>query len=356
MKNFYEIGCFISPHGFGHATRICAILEVFNRNSSELQSHLFTTVPKSIFEESLNHFHYHYVLTDVGMTQRDSLHVDIEETILQLDQLLPYPQSLIDTLADQCRNFDFIFSDISPLGILVARQAGVPSILIENFTWDWIYQPYFTQNRRMEQFSSYFKEIFHQADYHIQTEPVCHPSHADLHCGPIYRPFRTNSQTIRSSLGCRKRKMVFISMGGIGMELPFLKKLSRCNDVLFVIAGQQAKRSTANYIMLNHRSNYYHPDLIHAADLVLCKTGYSTIAECCQTSNRIVGVSRKMFPESAVLETFIRQEMGGTIIDPDDFLSGTWLDLLEGLLNEPSGRTKRNNGAEEVADFLLQLS
>jgi len=30
--------------------------------------------------------------------------------------------------------------EIAPMGILVAKETRVPAILVDNFTWDWIYQ------------------------------------------------------------------------------------------------------------------------------------------------------------------------------------------------------------------------
>ena len=36
--------------------------------------------------------------------------------------------------------------DISPLGLMVAERAGLPSVLVENFTWDWLYAPLVAQD------------------------------------------------------------------------------------------------------------------------------------------------------------------------------------------------------------------
>jgi len=49
-----------------------------------------------------------------------------------------------------------VVSDISPMGLLVAETAEIPSILIENFTWDWIYQGYPTYQ---QEFSALIEEL-----------------------------------------------------------------------------------------------------------------------------------------------------------------------------------------------------
>ena len=37
---------------------------------------------------------------------------------------------------------DLVVADIPPLGIAAATAAGIPSIALGNFTWDWIYSAY----------------------------------------------------------------------------------------------------------------------------------------------------------------------------------------------------------------------
>lgn len=355
MSKDVEIGCFVSPHGLGHATRLCAVLETLSSRVDGLQPHLFTTVSEPIFRESFHRYCYHTVHADVGLIQHDALHVDIDATIAELDRHFPYQKQLIDTLAQKCKNFPLILCDIAPLGIAVANQANIPSILIENFTWDWIYQPYIGLDSRMAPFSLYLEQLFKQATYHIQTQPVCRPVNADLCCGPIFRSIRRDREEIRNRLGCKSRKMVFISMGGVAIELPFLKTIKEYQHILFVIAGQaQSGTSADNVILLDYQSDYFHPDLVNAADLVLCKSGYSSIAECYQGSGAVACVSRKVFPESDVLECFVTEEMGGTVIEPDDFLSGRWLNNMEEMLNSKPKEKTVINGAESVADFLLQ--
>ena len=356
MSKDIEIGCFVSPHGLGHATRVCAILEALQDEVNGLLPHFFTTVRESIFQESLDHYIYHHVRADIGLVQHDGLRADLDGTVASLNELLPYSERLVDELAHRCRKFSFILCDIAPLGIAVAQRANIPSILIENFTWDWIYQPYINKNQQMEPFSRYFGNLFEQADYHIQTEPVCRPAATDLRCGPIFRSIRTERQEIRNRLGCLNQKLVFISMGGIDLALPFTSELKKFQNILFVLAGQRdTKQEADNIVLLSRQSGYFHPDLINAADLVLCKSGYSTIAECYQASVAVGCVSREVFPESKVLERFIVAEMNGTIIPGDEFLTGKWLEGLNNLLDRKVAHKTPVNGATEVAGFLLPL-
>ncbi|MFL2913724.1 MAG: hypothetical protein ACJZ64_03700, partial [Opitutales bacterium] len=70
-------------------------------------------------------------------------------------------------------NPDFILCDISPLGIKLGKQLKIPTVLIENFTWDWIYQTYVDAEPKFLPIIENLKEIFSYPDLRIQTNPIC---------------------------------------------------------------------------------------------------------------------------------------------------------------------------------------
>ena len=77
---------------------------------------------------SQTRFHYHEVLTDIGLVQTTSMEEDLPETIRQLDALLPFRPALVEDLARQVRELgcEMVLCDIAPLGIAVAKEAGLP--------------------------------------------------------------------------------------------------------------------------------------------------------------------------------------------------------------------------------------
>ena len=98
---------------------------------------------------------------------------DIPATIRQLDKLQPYSGHAIEELAALCTECSLVLCDIAPLGIAVAQSARRPSILVENFTWDWIYRPYMKRYPQLDPHARFLHKLFNQADYRIQTEPLC---------------------------------------------------------------------------------------------------------------------------------------------------------------------------------------
>lgn len=349
-----ELACFISPHGFGHATRTIGLLQALQNNIPKLKAKLFTTVPRSLFQSSEVPFTYHPVITDVGLVQRDAFAEDRQQTIDKLAELMPFAPSLISDCAELCRSCRLIICDVSCLGIEVGKAASIPSILVENFTWDWIYSQMGPESG-MEPYMEFLSHSYRKADYRIQTDPVCNPVPCDLHCPPIARKQVMTPTRMKEEIAAGRRKVVLISMGGFAFDPPFINDLRHHKEYLFLVAGQSHSEVMGDNIkLLGAHSALHHPDLINAADLLICKSGYSTIAECQQTATPICCVTTKRFAESEVIEHYVSEEMNGEIIEQSYFFGGTWINHLEELMlrrREPLPV----NGADQAAEFVLSL-
>lgn len=360
MKNF-SIATFVTPHGYGHAARASAIMEALTQAASgKVEFHIYTTVPRWFFRDSLSGtFHYHPLHTDIGLVQKTPLQVDLRETIERLDGFLPLDVNTVEALARQVSRAGcgMVVCDIAPLGIQVARAAGIPSVLVENFTWDWIYGAYERREPRMGPHIRYLRGLFRAADFHIQTEPVCHRRPVDLVTRPVSRKVRMPAQEVRRRLGLpEKARVVLITMGGIASGLPFLERLRAWEDIRFIIPGDaRTIRHQDNLVLLPHHSQYFHPDLLASSDAVVGKVGYGTLAETYRAGIPFGYIVRQGFRESGKLASFVREHMAGLPIREAEFQKGAWLSCLPQLLSLPRIRRRDPNGADQVARFLLRL-
>lgn len=359
-------GWFISPHGFGHAARAAAVMDAVHDMNPSVRFEIFTTVPEFFFKESLEKgiFNYHSLVTDIGLAQKNSLDVDLPETLRKLDDFLPFKENKIADLAALVKelNCRAIVCEIAPMGIAVARAANIPSLLVENFTWDWIYGEYQVDNPGMTPHIHYLRDLFDAVDYHIRTEPAFHyeQRHCHLLTPPMSRKVRTEPPVTRKKLNIPgKAKVVTITMGGVPGQLPFLRQLVQYRymegEIRFIIPGSSSFSYEDNLILLPYNSGFYHPDLVHASDVVIGKPGYSTVAEVYQTGIPFGYISRGNFRESAVMEAFIKKEMSGFAIMETEFHEGTWLSRLPELLEMPRIQRSGVNGAVQAAHFLLDL-
>ena len=250
-----RIAYFVSPHGYGHAARACAVMSAVQRLHGAVEFEIYTTVPRWFFEDSLSgRFRYHPVLTDIGFSQKTPLEIDLEETLSRLDLFYPLDRGLVEELAGKVlrRRCSLVVCDIAPLGIEVARVAGIPSVLVENFTWDWLYEPYVVEAPGLLRHLRYLKPLFEAASYHVQTEPVCRKGVADLVTTPVGRRSKRSRGETREKLGIRKgEKLVLVTMGGTRCEIPALKSMETQKGVRFALPGAaKAERREANLILL----------------------------------------------------------------------------------------------------------
>jgi UDP:flavonoid glycosyltransferase YjiC (YdhE family) len=352
-----RIAYFVSPHGFGHAARAAAVMQAIADFDAAVEFEIFTTVPSWFFQDSVTaSFSCHALLTDIGLVQKTAFQADLNKTLHRLNDFLPFRASLISeiTATITSLNCALIICDISPLGIAVASEAGIASVLIENFTWDWIYEQYAAADNGFNRHIKYLRSLFQAADYHIQTEPVCCRNSADLTTDSVSRKIKTPARRIRKRLGIAETaKMVLITTGGINQPIGFLKRLKNIPHVQFVIPGAGSKMEIRqNCIFLPHRSEFYHPDLVNASDVVVGKVGYSTLAEVYHAGVPFGYVTRPSFRESGPMAAFIEKKMQGLYLEEPDFNSGQWLANLQELLNLKRVPQRLTSGAEQIGGFI----
>ncbi len=321
-----------------------------------IQFDIFTTVPDWFFAQSRRfRFDYHRLQTDVGLVQVTPFQENLPATVQHLERFLPFDQSRIDALAQKITHLqsELVVCDIAPMGIQVAKAAGVPSVLIENFTWDWIYKGY--GEKALDKFIVYLKSIFAQATCHIQTQPICKPAAADLEAKPASRKIKTKAVDIRRKLGLTdSSKVVMITAGGIPKNYEFMHRLKKQTDTRFIIPGTvQTESVQDNLILLPENSAYFHPDLINASDAVIGKVGYGTLAEVYQAGVPFGYCARSHYRESKPLVDFIENNMLGVAISESEFQNGEFVLHLKKILGMPRVKTNSPNGADQIAGFLI---
>lgn len=324
-----------------------------------LRFELFTTVPEWFFADSLGlRFGYHEVDCDLGLVQRTALEEDVPATVAALDAMLPFHPRRLDEVAAQLDRLgcSAVLCDISPLGIAAARRVGLPVSLVENFTWDWIYRHHDGRTPALLRHADRLEEVFHRVDLRIQAEPTCQPQLTACQVGPVARRAREPAASVRRRLGIDPdERMVLVSMGGVRWNFAALDAVCDAKRVVFVVpgTGDVADRQGA-LLRLPYRGAIHHPDLVRASDLVIGKLGYSTVAEVAHYGRRFLFLRRPAFPESPVLEAYVRRLLPSALLDQPRFDRGEWSEPAAELLAAPARTTPTTtDGAAATADLLL---
>ena len=356
-----RIACFITSHGFGHATRSIAVLNQLEK-IDHLELTIFSSLPNWFFQENLKEssFKCHKITTDVGLVQKSPFEHELESTLEQLNAFLEFKPENVNPVIEILKKSEcnFIFSDISPLGIYLGNQLKIPACLLENFTWDWIYESYLRENNNFLQPIKFLKSIFKMTDLHIQTEPICFRDNSCPLVNPIFRPHRKKPYEIKKKLGIVQNKpIILITTGGIPQDYPFLEILIKDKKHFFILTGDYEKIVTCkNFMLIPHQNDFYYPDLIHASNGVVGKEGYGTVSEIWGAQKPFIPIFRDQFRESIPLRKFVKDNIPGFEISNRSFQDGDWVQEIEKLHYLENSNKPTQNGSEQAAEIIYAWS
>ncbi len=321
---------------------------------------IFSLVPRWFFADSLDcPFAYHRLAADIGLVQTGPFVEDPRATLRRLTAFAPFRPARVEALARTlealaCR---LVLCDIAPLGIAAARGAGLPSVLVENFTWDWIYEAYLDRLPGYAAVIATLAETFASATATVQTEPVCRADARFPLVPPVSRAPRTPARAVRQRLEIEEGvPVVLLTMGGVAWRPAWLRRLEEARGAVFVVPGAAARRERRGALLaLPHRSGFFHPDLVHASDAVVGKLGYSTVAEVYAAGVPFAFLQRATFRESQALAAFAERRLPSLALTAEELESGAWLARLPALLAMPRPAGARSNGATAAARLALAL-
>jgi hypothetical protein len=137
-----SVAFYISGHGFGHASRQIEIINALGAAAAGRTRHRDPHRRGAGCSTTVRAFHTAAGECDTG-AQVDSLRLDEAATIRTAAAFHRDLTQLASEEAGCCREHGPAgHRDAPPLGCAAAAAAAIPSIVIANFTWDWIYDGY----------------------------------------------------------------------------------------------------------------------------------------------------------------------------------------------------------------------
>ena len=371
MNPSYRIVFYVSGHGFGHTSRAIEVIHALLRARPEEQIAVKTAAPLRLFARTLHgRCELVELQCDAGMVQIDSLNVDTAASIRQAVAFQTRVPTLIATEAAYLRESGarVAVGDIPPVAAAAARAAGIPSVAIGNFTWDWIYEDY-----RDEGAFELARDI--RALYQTATTALRLPmagGFAGLESITRDIPFiarhsqRTQDE-VRGALGLPSRAagkpLVLVSFGGYGVAGLDTAALGNLKDYTIATTdspvSHNAIRPAAGLLYISERQLYNnglrYEDLVRAADVVVTKPGYGIISEAIANGAALLYTSRGDFVEYEVLVREMSKYLRARFIEQRDLLMGNWKGPLDKLLQQPAPPEKPAlNGADVAAAEILR--
>ncbi len=366
------VAFYISGHGFGHASRQIEIINALGASRPDLTIVVRTSAARWLFERTLR---APIVLLpgecDTGVVQIDSLRLDERETMARAAAFYATVEARVQAEVDLLRAHDvrFVIADAPPLGPAAAAALGVASVVVSNFTWDWIYEAYDPSAAAGATADRPAVLDAVRAGYRRARAAWRLPMHGGFATFDtivdvpfVARHARHDRAYVRRALGLPgERPLVLSSFGGYGvhgLDVARLDCLAGCGVVLTprdaggVVTGLPAGVHQVTEPHL-YDSGLRYEDLVAACDVVATKPGYGIIAECAANRTAILYTSRGNFREYEVLVREMPRVLRCEYIDLGDLFDGRWQSALDRLLaSPPPGETPATDGAHVVARMI----
>jgi L-arabinokinase len=347
-----RIAFYVSGHGFGHAARDVELIHTLLAQRPDLHVMVRTTVRPALFAPIAgDRVDLQRAEADPGLTQRDSLTIDEEESARQaarfyasFDRRVAEEAALLHSAGAS-----LVVGDIPPLAFAAAARAGVPSIALGNFTWDWIYSAYAVFDLIAPDIAATIRSA-----YALTTRALRLPLHGGfdsmaavtMDIPLIARRSTRDRVETRRAVGVEDRDMrpvVLPSFGAYGAALP-VEDLRRAGRLTVLDPGFVP-------------DGFRYQDLVAAADVVVSKPGYGIVSECVANRTPLLYTSRGRFIEYDVFVDEMPRILRCRYISQEDLLAGRWADTVEALLAQPAPPERaRIDGAAVAAAEILRMT
>lgn len=260
----------------------------------------------------------------------------------------------------RARRVRLVVSDAGALACAAAARAGVPAFVVSNFSWDWILAPYARAEPGLARAAERYARAYGRAEAALRL-----PLHSDFAAfrriedfPHLVRRARRGTDEVRHALGIEPaddRPLLLVSFGGFGQDSLGGLRCDLGPEWIAAGYGARPRGFLGRWIRLATPAPISHPELVAAADAVLGKTGYGTVAEALCHGARFLYLRRPDYPEDTLLAAGLGAGRAAREISRRDFLAGRWRDALVALLELPRPNDPpRCDGASRLAARLLE--
>jgi L-arabinokinase len=358
---------YISGHGFGHAARMTQVIEAFARRTPSARIIIRSAVPRWFLDTSLT---CPFALlpgdTDTGVVQPDSLSIDEAETARRAAAFYGTFDARAAAEADIVRGCGarIVVADIPPVAFAAAHRAGVVSVAIGNFTWDWIYGGF-------EAFDAGAPGV--RATIAAANATASRTWRLPFHGGfdgmprvedvpLVARRASVSRDEVRRRLQLGDhRPVVLATFGGHGGNVP-LQDAAVDGSFLAVATDYEVPPGEPPHPNLRivtaeelRSQQLSYTDLLGACDVVATKLGYGIVSECVANAVPLLYTTRGRFVEQDVFIREMPPFLRCRAIGREALRAGRWADDVHALLAQPAPPAQlRTDGAEVLGELLAR--
>jgi len=348
-----KIAYYITAHGYGHGTRSCDIINALHAAAPDIPILVKTDLPPDFMKSRLPAaIKIIPGAFDIGLIQKDSIHVDLDASLHALDKLYSQEETLIAQEVDfiHHENLSLVVADIPAMPLAAARRAHVPAIATGNFGWDWIYSDFIQHDPRWQIYVEKFRAVYQQTDL-LLRQPFAEPMSAfpriiDLPL--LAKPGIARRKELAEHAGADSaKKWVLLSFTTLNLDRSALKKILHLIEYeFFTVEPLHWPESGIHCI---DRSAFSFADALATVDIVVTKPGFGIVSECIANAKPIIYAERKNFLEYSVLVESIKHYCQHTFIPTTDLYSGNLAPAIEAIQTAPPPIQAMPRGGAEIA-------
>ncbi len=288
MKIIY----YVTDHGLGHSSRTISILREIQKKKIDV---VVRSNNQNFFKKSIpnvkvitGNFDLNPImnLNNKLIFNKNKTKKKVSKWIKDFPIIIKNEKTLIKKL-----NPDLIISDVSCVPISLAKELGIKSIIISNFTWN-------DTLEIVKKDQNFIKKSYSQADLILKLPfgtPMKFPQQNKV--GLLARKITKNKQKVRKSLGISKNEyLVILAVGKIGNKIKHEKNIH-----ILDISNYNELRYADKKEMIEGQN------LINAADFVICKCGYGFISECLSTGTKFQYITDSRHKESFAIHKCLKK-------------------------------------------------
>jgi hypothetical protein len=339
------------------------VLRAVRQEAPGVRLVVVSAAPESRFRSAIpGEFAYRLFQCDVGLIQRDALLIDLPATAEACRAFATMWQERVEAETRWLLNSGatLVLGDVPPLAFAAAKAAGLPSVAVTNFSWDWIYRHLAATEPALAGAADQAQSAYASANLLLRL-----PFAGDLSAFPriedvplVARRPRLQAREARRLLGLGDRPAVLLSFGGIGLRAPAPEAFGQLGEFDFLVErlGDDAPPNVHSVDDPRLAAlGLGYEDVVGAADVVVTKPGYGIVTDAIAGRTRIVYTDRGDFPEYKVLVAEMPRYLAAVHASNDDVRAGRLREAVRAVLDLPFPDLPRLDGAEVAANRVLSF-
>jgi hypothetical protein len=322
-----KLAFYVTSHGFGHLNRTVAVI---NQVPADLpvviRSHpnLFPHWRERLIRPAELTAH----VSDAGAVNPpgDSTATDGPATLELAARVHAEAMGRVDEEARWLRDEGVaaLLCDAPAVPLVAARRAGIPGLLLANFTWADIYAPHARiAGAHANGLVVDLRRAYRQATTVFRAEPALRMAWlpGQVNVGMVANPGRDRRKELHRLLDLSSReKLVYFYVGRYGQnDLDWERLEAYADKDIHFVGYHAAPVGPLRNLHLVPPAEWHGSDLIASTDALVAKAGYGTACEAMACNTPMVYPPRRGFSEFRALDRALRGWGGGIPVSARDF-------------------------------------